>query len=941
MKFAYVHLLAMVPLLLAAAWWLWRDSAKRAERKLAAFAPPSRLPAMLRSVDFRAKRRKFLVFSAALVLLAVVAARPLWGPRKADKPQEGAEFFIVLDVSKSMWVRDVAPSRLDAVKTSLDGWLKTRSGDRIGLILMAGDAFIQAPLTNDYTALREVLAQSGPKALSLGGTNLSEAIKVAGQALEASEVKNKAIVIVSDGENTEGHVLADVRKAHLEQRIRFFTVGVGTADGGQVPSREVPADFSGPLKEVVRDEFGLVVTSKLDERNLRAIAAAGGGRYFGYHPEGDTWDMLYQQALSTLAMRSAVFRLEDYVELFQIPLLAAILLLLAEAGISTRLRNPPKPKSVVTLPDPSPGPTATVMETKNIAPLAILVFAVLCGNGVGKEAMPVMERAGVLVREGKPEEAAAMLLEETRKRPDDLYLMYNYGVAAYASKQYKEAGDAFSEATLSRDEKLRAKALAQLGNTHFRIGEEVSKSWSKAGVLVAWERAVEYYRSADEEDSTKMTRRNLEVATSRLEKLLLELAANAVKEADKLEEAADKAQSEQAKAQNLGAQVQQLTRATEHLEKVAQLRPENAEAGKERDKVAERLSGKLTEQARNLRDRAEKVAEGKNQRQEREKLQVLASQAYEKARELTPDNKPLSEEHDAFKKDVADRMTETAQELADQAMARISDELKSTDLRKKEEDLKKALNQTQKALGFDEANPRAQALQEKVMSELQDTYLDLARLAMITGERNEERRNFQGAVENFRGAMQSFQKALELDPANAEAAAGAEEVQEKLARNMTEVGKKEMAQVGAAPPEPKKGQPAPESDPVSRLRQDIGHLEKAAQNFAQAEALAPGENEAAALQQEANEKLSGLRTELDLAQANQPRQDQGVGENAESGMTAEVTDQVQEDTEGEPQPGVPGMKPVAPMMSFSETRGASARESEFRELIQKKKIRDW
>ncbi|MBX3743048.1 MAG: VWA domain-containing protein [Akkermansiaceae bacterium] len=940
MIFAHKYLLFLLPLVVIGAVLLYRVSKARARKKLSAFSPATRLPAMLRSVDFRAKKRKFILVTVALSLLVVALARPMWGPRDSSKEQEGAEFFIILDVSKSMLVRDVKPSRLDSVKASLAEWFKTRSGDRIGLILMAGDAFIQAPLTNDYTALREVLEHSRPKSISLGGTNISEAIKVAGKALDASGVKNKAVVIVSDGENTEGHTVTDVQAAHVNERIKFFTVGVGTPEGGQVPNKELPPDFQGPVTEIVKDEYGLPVTSKLDERNLRAIAAAGGGRYFDYLPEGKTWDLLYNQSLSTLAKKSAVFKLEDFVDLFQIPLLLAILLLAAEVGISTRLKNPPRPKSAVTLPEPSPAPAAKAMETTKYAPLAIALLFALAGSSWGAEADPLIARTEGMLREGKAAEAASMLREAVQKRPQDHYLIYNYGIAAYAAQQYQEAADAFSEVCLSKDRKLRGQALTQLGNTHYRIGQTVSKSWNRNGAVVAWERAVEYYHSANEEKPTKTTEKNLLVAKQQLEKLLLDIGDKSVIEAEKAqaqqEQITEPDKAEKNKPANLNVQVSHLTKAHEAYEKVTNLNPENKDAEKKLDEVTENLAEKLTEQARMLRERSEKVPEGKNQKAEQDKLNVQASQSYEKARALQPDDKPLAQEHDAFKKEVADKMTDTAQEIADQAMQPKPEAPKMGDLKKKQEGLQKALEQTNKALAFDDQNQRAQNLQAEVMKNLEETHMALAEMAMDAGNVAEERKQVEGAAENFNGAMQNFQKALAINPDNAEAEKGAAEAQEKLARNMAEIGKKEMAKVGQEPQPAKKGQTPPPVDPVSRLREDIGHLEKAAQNFAQADALAPGENEAQELHEQATEQLTELRSQLDKAQAQAGNQPKPPGEEAGEQQAAEQPGEPQDSQ----QPGTP-MQEVKAMASFSEVRGSSDLEGQYKDLRDKRKIRDW
>jgi hypothetical protein len=939
MIFAHKYLLYLLPLVVIGAVFLFRTSKARARRKLSAFSPAARLPAMLRSVDFRAKKRKFILVTAALSLLVVALARPMWGPRDSSKEQEGAEFFIILDVSKSMLVRDVKPSRLDSVRASLAEWFKTRSGDRIGLILMAGDAFIQAPLTNDYTALREVLEQSRPKSISLGGTNISEAIKVAGKALDASGVKNKAVVIVSDGENTEGHTVTDVQSAHVSEHIKFFTVGVGTPEGGQVPNKELPPDFQGKLTEIVKDEYGLPVTSKLDERNLRAIAAAGGGRYFDYHPEGKTWDLLYNQSLSTLAKKSSVFKLEDFADLFQIPLLLAIVLLTIEAGISTRIKNPPRPKSAVTLPEPSPAPLVKSMETTNYAPLAIALFFALTGFSWGAVEDPLIAQTAVMLREGKAGEAASLLRQAVQKRPDDHYLIYNYGIAAYAAQQYQEAADAFSEVCLSNDRKLRGQALTQLGNTHYRIGQTVSKSWNRAGAVVAWERAVEYYQSATEEKPTKATEKNLIVVKQQLENLLLDVGDKAVIEAEKAraqqEKITEPVKAEKSKLSNLNAQINHLTKAHEAYEKTTTVNLQNKDAEKKLDEVTDKLAERLTEQARLLRERSSQVPEGKNQKSEQEKLNVQASQAYDKARALQPEDKPLAAEHDAFKKEVADKMTDAAKEIADQAMQPKPEAPKMGDLKKKQEGLQKALEQTNKALAFDDQNERAQNLQSETMKNLEETHMDLAKMAMNVGSLAEERKQVEGAAENFNGAMQNFQKALAINSSNSEAEKGAAEAQESLARNMAEIGKKEMAKVGQQAQPPKKGQTSPQVDPASRLRQDIGHLEKAAQNFAQADALAPGKNEAEQLHEQATEQLAELRGQLDKAQVQAATSPETPAEAA----TDRPTDQL--DKKEERQPSGQPIKAVKAMASFSEVRSAGDREGQFKDLRDKRKIRDW
>ena len=411
MKFIHPLCLWLIPALLAGAFALSLLARRVAARKLAGFGPADRLPRILRTLDHRAKAWKFWLVVAALCLLAVVAARPMLGPRSQDAEQSGAEFFIILDVSKSMLVRDVPPNRLEAVKSSLSEWIKTRHGDRIGLILMSGDAFVQAPLTNDYTALREVLAQSGPGSLSRGGTNLAGAIQIAATAFSKSEVKNKAIVIISDGDNLEGNPTEAARLARSSDKITMFTVGVGTEDGGPVPEirRNQAEDFKRPPHGYVKDEYGVQARSRLDERTLRAVAASGGGRYFRFTPGDDVWNLLYTQSLRPLSRSMETVDLKDYDDLFQIPLLAALLLLAWEMAISSRLKNPPNPKSAVSLPDPGSAPSAMKMKSPPraqapAAALLLVLFALAPSLRASPEVLSIGQ-AEKLVKEGKSVEA--------------------------------------------------------------------------------------------------------------------------------------------------------------------------------------------------------------------------------------------------------------------------------------------------------------------------------------------------------------------------------------------------------------------------------------------------------------------------------------------------------------------------------------------------------
>jgi|GEM_PF-551706 len=963
MRFAFPFLFLLLPLLALGGWLLYRGARARARRKLALFASAERLASLLHRVDARAKRRKFLLVALSLSLLILAMTRPLWGPKPNRAAQTGAEFFVILDVSKSMWVADVKPNRLAAVKTSLDHWLKTLRGDRVGLILMAGDAIIQAPLTNDYTALREVLAQSGPGSISLGGSNIPEAIGVAAKALESSNVRNKVVVLISDGENLEGRPVEDVRRAHLQEKITFFTVGVGTAEGGLVPRKEQepPLDETSGgsgrvVADPVKDEYGVPVRSRLDERNLRSIASAGGGRYFQFDPESEIWSTLYGQGLAALARKSDAINPADYHELFQIPLLLAMLLLGWEMTISTRKKNPARPRFVTTLPEPAPasvlvqaGGIRHPAKSRAVVAAVLLSLSAALSTGRGApaaEKLLTMEEAQALVQSGKAEEAAGRLRSAAQKKPTDLYLMYNYGIASYAAENYGDAINAFIEASLSDEKDLRARALMQLGNAQYRLGETLHKAGKTQGTLLAWERAIEYYQSAVAEKSTRTSKRNLFIVREKLEGMLMTIGEN------NRAEAIGKIGTD--------GSIPPLTKAFESFGKVVELNPENRIASERLEETRKQLSAQMRNRAQSLFQRGQeaveseekrKEAERKNpkvkaesllntQRQQQRTLYTKADETYRKAREIDPANADLAREHEEFRRVAADHLAGIAAGKLEEALNTIRPEDTNTygKHRLKQERLKATLAEIEKAFSFDETNARAKGLEAEALKSLEESYITNADASKALADKHPDTFH-DTAVSQYRDALDNYQRALALNPENRHAREASAEVTDSLARRLADVGNRELESVQSSREKEsaaKSGEggepPDADSGSAQELLRNIAHLEKAAQSFAQAEALAPGKNHAAAMEGEANNQLDALRGELDQIQ-NQPGASPGG-----DGKSADGKDQPAETAKSDT--ANPGDS-AKPPLGLSEIRGGTEKQGQFRDLRQKARIRDW
>ncbi len=349
--FADAAWLWAVPALAVFGGLLWIVSRWIARRRLARFISPA-IAAPAAGAARRRRLAEFCVALAVLMLLAVTLARPLTGPKPGTAERSGVDLVILLDVSKSMLAEDIEPSRLGAVKKELRDWLKNSAGDRIGLVPFAGDAFVMAPLTFDYQALDFVLDAAGPKSISAGGSNFPAAIETAAELLAKDTESARVILLVSDGENLGGDAVAAARKAHSTDKITILTVGAGTAQGGKVPADDyakyesLPPDKR-PAKGFVRNEYGAWVTSRIDERTLRSIASAAGGRHYTFVPDSGTFRTLQNQSLLPLARKNQARHLDvaDYVEWFRIPLGCAILLMLA-GSLSQLLRRKRKAGTV-------------------------------------------------------------------------------------------------------------------------------------------------------------------------------------------------------------------------------------------------------------------------------------------------------------------------------------------------------------------------------------------------------------------------------------------------------------------------------------------------------------------------------------------------------------------------------------------------------------------
>lgn len=333
MRFTYLPVLAgwvLVPLL--ALVLLWAQARRR--RAVSAFAGTALAEKLTRGISPVRRGIKGVLVLAAVFFLVAACARPRWGTRLEEVHRKGLDLVVGLDVSNSMLAEDIQPNRLLRAKLAIAGLIERLQGDQIGLVAFAGAAFLQCPLTVDYSAARMLLESMGPDLIPVGGTALGECIKVAQQAFTSKELRYRVLILITDGEDTTGNPVAAAKEA-AKQGIRIYTIGVGRTDGQPIPVK----DAQGQVTEYRKDKRGEVVRSKLDVENLRQIANASGGRFYQATLEQNELEAILND-IQGLERRELKARTTAHLEdRFQIFVLLALICLVIEALIPERARE--------------------------------------------------------------------------------------------------------------------------------------------------------------------------------------------------------------------------------------------------------------------------------------------------------------------------------------------------------------------------------------------------------------------------------------------------------------------------------------------------------------------------------------------------------------------------------------------------------------------------
>ncbi len=273
---------------------------------------------------------KLILFSLAYICIVVALANPQFGSKLEEVKRKGVDIIVALDVSNSMLCEDIRPSRLERAKQALSRLLDKLQNDRIGIIVFAGEAYVQLPITTDYGAAKLFLPGIEPDMIPTQGTAIGSAIDMAVKSFTGNDKRNKALIIITDGENHEDNAVEAVKNA-AENGIITYTIGMGSPDGGPIPvyHNGVQVDFK-------KDQSGTTVITKLDEAMLREIAANGKGEFVRATNSDDGLSLILDKVnkIDKKEFGSKVYT--EYEDKFQYFLAAGLIILIFEFFISTK-----------------------------------------------------------------------------------------------------------------------------------------------------------------------------------------------------------------------------------------------------------------------------------------------------------------------------------------------------------------------------------------------------------------------------------------------------------------------------------------------------------------------------------------------------------------------------------------------------------------------------
>ena len=429
----YLYLLLLIPLLAVVRLLMVYQQKKRLRR----FGDKELVSQLMPDVSRWRPLVKFCLLLAALALIIVMVARPQFGTKVSHEKRTGIETIICMDISNSMMAEDVAPSRLDRSKMLVENLVDNFTNDKIGLIVFAGDAFVQLPITSDYVSAKMFLSTIDPSMMTTQGTDIAAAIRMAVHSFTQEEGVGKAVIVITDGEDHEGGALEAASEAK-ERGMRVYLLGVGSNKGAPIPLGN--GDY-------LKDNTGQTVMTGLNEEMCRQIAQAGGGAYIHVENDSRAQEQLDAELgkLSKKEIDSTVY--SDFDEQFQAVGIIALLLLVLEACL-LEVKNPLFRNF-------------SLFKRKVAAVMLLLLVAGTAGAQTDRQ---MVRQGNAQFRKGNYEDAEVSYRKAIEKNDRNAQANYNLGNALMAQHKDSSAIRQFEAAAkLETAPKRKAQAYHNMG----------------------------------------------------------------------------------------------------------------------------------------------------------------------------------------------------------------------------------------------------------------------------------------------------------------------------------------------------------------------------------------------------------------------------------------------------------------------------------------------
>ena len=425
----YLYLLALIPVLALIRFLTYRNQKKRLNK----FGDPKLLRQLMPDVSRFRPSVKFWILQGALALLIVMLARPQFGTKISNEQRVGIETIIAMDISNSMLAEDIVPSRLDRSKMMVENLVDHFTNDKIGLLVFAGDAFVQLPITSDYVSAKMFLSSIDPSMMATQGTDIARAIDMATHSFTQEEGIGKAIIVITDGEDHEGGAL-EAAKAAKDAGMRVYVLGVGSPNGAPIP---IPG-----TGDYMKDNTGNTVMSALNEDMCRQVAQAGGGAYIHVENNSAAQDQLDNE-LDKLAKKETTSTVySEFDEQFQAVAILALLLLILEICIFDR-RNPLLRR-------------LSLFGSKKKAATAVLLLVAMTASAQSDR--QYIREGNKQFRIGQYDKAEVSYRKAVESNPKNPQATFNLGNALLAQKKDSAAVQQFEQAARMESNPLRKSA---------------------------------------------------------------------------------------------------------------------------------------------------------------------------------------------------------------------------------------------------------------------------------------------------------------------------------------------------------------------------------------------------------------------------------------------------------------------------------------------------